>query len=62
MRATQTKVYPFYKVEAEPTPPPKRWKWNRTKAYDNLLQVVGMLGVAAWLTYLIIGWIDGKWY
>jgi len=58
----RSNVYPFYKVEAEPTPAPvKRWKWNKAKAADNLRELVGMAAVAAFLTWLVVGWIEGKW-
>jgi len=57
----RSNVYPFYKVEAEPAPAPKRWRWNKAKAADNLRELLGMAAVAAFLTYMIVGWISGTW-
>jgi len=58
MRAT-SKQYPYYPA---PTPAPvKRWRWNKAKAADNLRELVGMAAVAAFLTYMLVGWISGTW-
>lgn len=57
----RSNVYPFYKVEAEPAPAPvKRWRWNKAKAADNLRELVGMAAVAAFLTWLAVGWVTGQ--
>ena len=58
MRAT-SKAYPYY---AEPTPAPvKRWRWNKAKAADSLRTVLGLAATAAFLTYMLVGWVSGTW-
>ena len=39
---------------------PKRRRWNREKAYDNFLTVVGILGMGVWFGYLVLSWLSGK--
>lgn len=44
-------------------PAPRRvWRWNRAKLYDNLLTVVGIVGIGLFLAWMVVGWIDGIFY
>jgi hypothetical protein len=56
MRAT-SKQYPYY---APTTPRPVR-HWNPHKAADNLRTLLGLAATAAFLTWMLVGWICGTW-
>lgn len=59
-----SKVVPLRKVSGEAVriamdKPPRRRRWNRQRAWDNLLTVVGIAATGIFFAYLVLSWMRG---
>ena len=39
---------------------PRKRRWNRQRAWDNLLTVVGIAAAGVFFAYLVLSWMAGE--